>query len=108
MLSPAFSPRISTTDRGSRIARLFPHFATCMTTSEIYNYAMYILAVTAEIFKTGTGSPWRFFQPDLASFRRTKRSLAEASSPAARQTKPALQFGRKADRALGHSANSCD
>src|SRR4029079_3743969 len=43
MLSPSFSPRTSTTDRGSRIARLFPHFATRITTSEIYNYVMYIL-----------------------------------------------------------------
>src|ERR1019366_8339362 len=42
MLSPSLSPRTSTTDRGSRIARLFPHFATCMVTSMIYNiYVVY-------------------------------------------------------------------
>ena len=69
-----FSPRTSTTDRGSRIARLLPHFATCMTTSEIYNCLMYILSFTADVFKTATGSPWRYCHPDLASFRDTDLS----------------------------------
>jgi hypothetical protein len=32
---------------------------------------MYILSFIADIFKTATGSPWRFCHPDLASFRKT-------------------------------------
>src|SRR5262245_47931031 len=84
MLSPSLSPRTSTTDRGSRIARLFPHFATCMTTSEIYNFLMYILRFIADIFKTATGSPWGFCHPDLASFRQNSLGLLlqEHTNPA--------------------------
>src|SRR5215472_17739259 len=36
MLSPACNFSASTTDLGSRTAKLFPHFETCMLTSRIY------------------------------------------------------------------------
>src|SRR5262245_32191598 len=40
--SPSFSRSASTTDRGSRTARLLPHFATCIGTSRIYiSYDVY-------------------------------------------------------------------
>src|SRR6478735_6025854 len=79
MVSPSLSPRTSTTDRGSRIARLFPHFATRMTTSVIYNRSMYILSSIADIFKIATGSPGDFVTQIWLRFA-TKSSLAGASS----------------------------
>src|SRR5665811_370300 len=62
MLSPSLSPSTLTTDRGSRMARLLPHFATCMMASKIYDIHLYayILIVIAAIFKAAIGSTWRF------------------------------------------------
>src|SRR5665811_40374 len=85
MLSPTLSPSTSTTDRGSRMARLFPHFATCMMTSRIYG-----------VYNVYPSRDTRIFQgwDELASwFRRLKPNPDPAFHVVVEETNPGLFKG---------------